>query len=129
MLLSVKPQYANTLVNGCKKVELRRKFPVGIAPGTKIYIYSSSPDKKIIGEVSVGEVKKLKLNELWKDVALKSLVPWDDFKRYFDGCEYGYAVHVVSPVKYESPVCIKDLGFESDRPPQSYRYVPKSLAF
>ena len=38
ILLSVKPAYANLLVDGVKTIELRRKFPVDLTPGVKLGI-------------------------------------------------------------------------------------------
>ena len=46
ILMSVKLQYANLLVDGVKSIELRRKFPEFISSGTKCLIYSTSPEKK-----------------------------------------------------------------------------------
>ncbi len=58
VLLSVKPAYANLLVDGIKTIELRRKFPVDLVPGTKCLIYSSSPTKKVIGECKIAKVER-----------------------------------------------------------------------
>ena len=61
VLLSVKPQYANLIVDGIKSVELRRKFPTDLRQGTRCLIYSSSPTQKVIGECKIETVTKLSI--------------------------------------------------------------------
>lgn len=124
VLLSVKPQYANLIVDGVKPVELRRKFPTNLPEGTRCLIYSSSPIQKIIGECKIESVKKLSLPQLWKQTAVNAMISWDDFSSYFSGLEYGYAVKVYASVRYDKPKEInKTLGMKT-KPPQSYRYLP-----
>jgi type I restriction enzyme S subunit len=48
VLLSIKPKYAELIKSGFKKYEFRRKF-FKKTGGCKIFIYSTSPVKKIIG--------------------------------------------------------------------------------
>ncbi len=127
-LLSVKTQYANLLVSGCKTVELRKKFPSDIEEGSKLFIYSSSPQQKVIGEVVVERVVELPINELWKTAGYQSLVPWADFCEYYQGKEKGVAIFVKNQKKYETPILLSDLNPSLKRPPQSYCYLPENTA-
>ena len=103
-LLSVKTQYANLLVSGCKTVELRKKFPSNIKEGSKLFIYSSSPQQKVIGEVVVEKVVELLISELWRIAGYKSLVPWADFCEYYRDKKKGVAIFVKDQKKYETPI-------------------------
>lgn len=124
VLLSVRPQYANLLVDGVKTVELRRKFPTDLKPGTKCLIYSSSPTQRVIGECKIASVRKLSLADLWKVSAVEAMISWDDFDSYFTGLEHGYAVRVYGPLRYEQPKELKKVAGNQVKPPQSYRYLP-----
>lgn len=123
VLISVKPQYANLLVDGVKSIELRRKFPESIASGTKCLIYSTSPEKKVIGHCKISAVKKLKIDELWSECAVKAMIPWSDFSNYFEGVEHGFAVEMYGYTRYENAMSLDKVTGVDSRPPQSYRYV------
>ncbi len=124
VLLSVKPAYANLLVDGIKTIELRRKFPVDLASGTKCLIYSSSPTKKIIGECKIDKVEKLKIKDLWKASSIEAMISWEDFKSYFSGVEYGYAIYVYAADRYPTEMTLSKIG-TNILAPQSYRYLPQ----
>lgn len=125
ILISVKPQYANLLVDGIKTIELRKKFPLGLSKGTKLYIYSSFPEKKVIGECQILKIERLKVLDLWNGSCLDAMISWENFKAYFEGHEYGYAIHVYKSYRYDSPITLSDVNSEIKQAPQSYRYLPQ----
>ena len=127
ILLSVKPQYANPLVDGTKTIELRKKFPTEIEKGTTIYIYSSFPEKKVIGEVKIKKVEMLTIAKLWKVSCSKAFISWSDFKDYFNNKEFGYAIHVYKAKRYEEALNLKGINPEISQAPQSYRYLPQAI--
>ncbi len=124
VLLSVRPQYANLLVDGVKRIELRRKFPTDLEAGTRCLIYSSSPTQRVIGECKIESVKKLTLADLWKESALDAMISWNDFTSYFSGLDHGYAVRVYGPQRYDKPRELTKVAGKEAKPPQSYRYLP-----
>ena len=122
LILSVKPHYAIPIVNGSKKIELRRKFPIFDEANKKIFIYASSPISKIIGECYVKKIEKLKINDLWKVSSLDAMISWDDFKKYFNGCKFGFAIYLSKNLMYENYLSLDNFLGENSCPPQSYRY-------
>ena len=46
ILMSIKPEYANKIFSGIKRYEFRKRIPK--QPYERVYVYSSSPVKKII---------------------------------------------------------------------------------
>ena len=54
VILSIKPIYAQAIMNGTKKVEFRKK--IFKRPVDKIFVYSSSPEQKIIGFFTISEI-------------------------------------------------------------------------
>ena len=63
ILLSVKPKFANLIVEGSKLVELRRTIPAQNV-GT-IAIYSSSPVQSIVALADVKEIIEASPSKLW----------------------------------------------------------------
>jgi predicted transcriptional regulator len=127
VLMSVKPSYANLLVSGAKTIELRKRFPSDLPHGTRIIIYSSSPEMAVIGEVEISQVEKLEIRNLWSRAAIEAMISWEDFKEYFKGLDYGYAISVQKAKRYEKKKPLEDfesLGVTS--PPQSFQYITTS---
>lgn len=126
--MSIKSQYANLIISGAKKIELRRKVGDSIKEGTILYIYSSKDTKKVIGEVVVKKVHHLKLKDLWKSFSIDSAVSWDSFKSYFNNLESGFAIEVYRQKKYLEPLSLKEFSKkinikEIERAPQSYMRI------
>jgi predicted transcriptional regulator len=112
VLMSIRPAYADAILNGTKTVELRRRRP-SFPPGTPVLIYSSSPDQRVTGTFDVGRVLAAPPSSLWRRVSGRAGVPRDLFDAYFAGCETAYAIEVLRPRRLrptELPL----------RPPQSY---------
>ena len=63
ILLSVKPKFANLIVEGCKLVELRRSIPA--RPVGTIAIYSSSPTQCIVALADVRKTIEASPSKLW----------------------------------------------------------------
>lgn len=120
VLMSIKPAFANLIVDGYKTIELRRKFPVDFS--SKCIIYSSSPTQAIIGECIIKKVEKLTIKELWKNYSEESMIGWEQFEKYFEGCEHGYALILSSAKRYQEPIKLNE-KISSGRPPQSYCYL------
>ena len=130
VVISVKPPYANLLVDGIKTIELRRKFPADIATGTRCYIYASAPIQRVIGEVKIAKVEKLPLRKLWKRAASHAMISWTDFCDYFAGLEVGYGINMDSYLRYDHAKTLAELDQPISRPPQSFCYLranPTSL--
>ncbi len=128
VLLSVKTAYAELLVEGAKRIELRRRFPIDLSPGTKIVVYASGEAKRIIGEVLISRITRLSISELWKFAAIDAMISWPNFEKYFAGTEYGYAIEVERPQRYRKSISLSQFYAQDSgvRPPQSYCYLPNS---
>lgn len=118
VLMSIRPEYAEAILSGAKTFELRRRRP-SFATGSRVVVYSSSPDRRLLGTFEAGVVHEAQLAELWKLVSGKAGVTRKVFEGYFRGCQCGYAIEVRSPKRLDP----KPLRF---RPPQSYLYLRPS---
>lgn len=123
-LMSIKPHYADMIIAGTKKIELRRILPT--SPIGWMVIYASAPVQKIVGMVKVvGYAEAKPANELWDMAeALGCGVTEADFEAYFKG------VPAKALLLSEEPVQVFSKGVSPERviegyirPPQSFQYI------
>jgi predicted transcriptional regulator/transcriptional regulator with XRE-family HTH domain len=128
VVLSIRPEYSSKIMTGQKTVELRRRFPVSASNGTIAYIYSSSPERAMVGVAEISAVKKLPIEEIWRVYANVAFIERSDFYKYFDGLEYGMALEFANARPFDKPISLNDLrerfGFQ---PPQSFLYAKNNL--
>ena len=124
VLLSIKPKYANAILNGTKKFELRKKAP-SLDPGDIIIIYSSSPDKAIIGGFQLSSLISMTPKRLWRLVRHWSLVNKREYEEYFTNCINANALEVGIAWRLERPIGLDPLRqyWPHFSPPQNYRYL------
>lgn len=128
IILSIKPEYAHKIFSGQKTIELRRQIPKHLTDGDLVIVYSTSPDKMIIGFFTVKEVIKITPTNVSEDILTDSCISRIEFQRYFDSANYGYAIKIdqcwTLPVKIElQDLKKKDNNFNV---PQNFRYVTNS---
>ena len=120
VLLSIKPKYANAILNGEKEYEFR-KIIFKDKSVEKIYIYSSSPIQKIVGVFIVGDIIKDHPERIWKKCQKKSGIAKEDFFTYFNGSEKGYAIKIDNIEQIENPIDPRSIS-QNFVPPQSFCY-------
>lgn len=122
ILLSIKTRYANNIFNGTKKYEYRRKSIGYKNCNKKIYVYSSEEDKAIIGYIIIDEIISGDI-----DFIIKTTDASYEIKKYFDGCDKGYALKIGKIFKFNDPVYLKDIKIYDNKfnVPQFYRYIKK----
>jgi predicted transcriptional regulator len=121
ILLSVKPKFANLIVEGSKLVELRRTIPAQRV-GT-IAIYSSSPIQSIVALADVKETIEASPNSLWnisKDNG--GGLTKVELLAYFESKKSGFALMLENVRVYSKPVSPTKI-FKPFSAPQSFRYL------
>lgn len=128
VVLSIKPNYSKSILDGRKTVELRRRFPVSAPNGTLAYIYSTSPVKAMVGTAAIRNVLKLPIEQLWAEFETTASIERDQFNAYFEGLEQGFALILDDAKAFSRPLPLNELrenfGFE---PPQSFLYAKRDL--
>ena len=120
IILSIKPKYANAIINGLKKVEFRKK--IFKREVEKVFIYSSSPQKKIIGFFTIADIVEDEPIFLWNKHGNKGIIEKEDFFNYYKNSKTGFSICIDKVGKFINEVDPKDI-FENFTPPQSYMYV------
>lgn len=128
VVLSIRPQYSDKIMEGRKTVELRRRFPVSAPGGTLAYIYSTSPVRAMVGVAEIKDVLKLPVQQIWSEFEDTAFIERKDFDSYFQGLEFGFALLFDDVKPFSRPVPLIELrekfGFE---PPQSFLYASRDL--
>jgi predicted transcriptional regulator len=125
VLLSIKPEYAEKILDGTKKYEFRRS--VFKNPDIRtIVIYASSPVQKVVGEFEIDTILTIELETLWNKTKKFAGISKEYFMEYFESKEKGYAIKIKSTKKYEDWLSIGE-KFNA-KPPQSFLYLTEENA-
>ena len=129
LFLSLKPPYADLILDGDKTVELRRIRPRAAA-GTLAIVYASSPVQAVLGTCVLDQIRCGTPDAIWKLHGPHTGIRRTDFRRYFDGADVAVAITVSDPRRLDEPVPLHDLRavFSGFAPPQSFRYVTPGMA-
>lgn len=124
ILLSIRPKYAEKILEGSKTVELRRVRPIYIAKGSLAFMYVTSPVKSIVGAFKVDLVIEMNLRDLWKAVKSRAGISQKEFDSYFEGTCRGVGIFFSEIWLFSKLISLKDLKKKMDfQPPQSFRYA------
>lgn len=88
---------------------------------TTILLYSTSPIKKIVGEIKIGNILYNTPETLWKLSKKYSSLSEKQFFKYFNNVNKGYALKIESIILYPIPKSLSEYGVRT--PPQSFRYI------
>ena len=125
VLLSIKPKFAESIINGKKKYEFRKnafsKKNIG-----RVYIYSTNPIKKIVGIFKINNIIEDRPSTLWNQLKDGAGISEDEFFDYFKDREVGFALEIAEVEKFENPVDPKII-FPNFVPPQSFCYIEYSF--
>lgn len=122
VFLPIKPKYAQAIMRGEKKVEFRKQFPTGVK---QVIVYSSSPEKKILGWFNVDEIEITKPKHAWEMYCQIGSISETDFFSYYENKESATVIKVKKVFEFtENVPATSELGIT---PPQSYSYVKASV--
>jgi predicted transcriptional regulator len=120
-LLSIKPKYADLILAGSKRIELRRSWPdtdVGV-----LVLYSSAPVQKLVGIAHVDRVRVEPPDTLWQlSQEFGGGVTNEEFYEYFKAKRRTFGIMIRSAETAEHQLDPKQL-FPDFVPPQSYMYL------
>lgn len=125
LLVSVKPRFARAILDGSKSVELRRVRPASLRPGDPVLLYSSSPQRELVGTAVVESLDEGAPDTIWARVAPISGLGRGEYAEYFRDAHVAVAIHLRDVRTLAAPVPLAEMrsrrpGLE---PPQSFRYL------
>ena len=130
LVLSVRPRFAEAIVDGRKTVEVRRQRP-NVQPGTLGFVYSSSPMQAVVGSFRVDRLFSVTPEELWLLARRGVCVSRQDFDSYFAGVEIGHAIVVSCGQRLPRPIRLSQLRaiWPGCKPPRSFGYLVTADAY
>jgi len=124
-LLSIKPIYVRAIINGDKQYEFRKSI-FREKKLEKVYIYSTTPVKKIVASFRVGKILEDRPKRLWHQLKEYSGLDYIEFFNYFDGKERGFAIEITSVKEFKEPIEPRDF-IPNFVPPQSFYYLGSNI--
>lgn len=125
VILSIKPVHVQKIISGAKRYEFRRVI-FRDRSACVVYIYSTSPVKKIIGKFRVGKILDDHPESLWEQLHEYSGLTRKDFYAYFSGKTRGYAIEITNLELFEEPIDPGKL-IPNFVAPQSFQYIEDSI--
>lgn len=118
-LLSIKPKYIDEIIAGRKRYEFRKTaFKKDVK---EVWIYASSPEKRLVGVFVIGRVIEDTPENLWKNLRNAAGIKKNEFFDYYNGTKVGYAIEIEGLKLFANPVEPRAV-FPDFIPPQSFWY-------
>lgn len=138
LLMSIKPQYSQAILRGGKDVEFRRVFSEAASACDRVIIYESSPTMRIVGSFGIEKVDRpvrdtMDFTKAEQVVAnsircgCKKGIQAQELLGYLLDAKSPCAIYINDVVRYEIPIDPRQID-PKFCPPQSYRWMPESLA-
>ena len=111
MLLSIKPEFVEYILEGKKKYEFRKSKPkenIG-----RIIFYASSPQKQVVGEATV--------ETIWSITKSVAGITKNFYFSYYEGKHMAVAYKLKEVIRYNHPKALSDYGVS--QAPQSFIYL------
>lgn len=122
LMMSIQPKYMNRIMNGDKVIELRKKFNHKWTE-RRITLYSTSPNKAIIGYAVIQKVISNTPEKIWAQYGEELGCSQLEFKEYTGNLDKVFAIKLTNVTPYKSPIFLSQLSnfLSADlTPPQSY---------
>ena len=119
-LLSIRPEYVKQIIEGTKKVEFRKKLFSNTVK--KALVYSSSPQKRIVGYFNVTNVIVDTPIKVWNKYEKVGGIRKEKYDDYYKNSKCAYAIEIEKFFSFSTPLNPQDFD-KSFRPPQSFCYV------
>jgi predicted transcriptional regulator len=121
ILISLKPKHAAHIFEGKKTVELRKRRP-NIEPGTRIWIYATTPVAAIRGYVNLVQIQTGSPSLIWKALGGQTGISKDEFDAYFGRSEVAHALVIDDVMKMKKALSLEGIrdAVTDFQPPQFY---------
>lgn len=120
VLLSIKPEFVEKILDGTKKYEYRKSMFKRKDVSTVI-IYASYPVKKVVGEFRIKRIISEDVESLWNKTSESSGITKVFYDKYFQQKTMANAIEIGELTKYDNPKELSD--YNVLYAPQSFCYI------
>ena len=124
ILLSIKPKYVEKIINNDKKFEFRKAVPK--KHFARVFIYSSAPEKKIVGMFTAKNILVGTPEDIWNKTKHKAAIRHNDYNIYFSDKKLAYALEIDNLIIFKTPIIPSDIWTDF-KAPQSFCYIEGDL--
>lgn len=126
LLISVRPEFAEKILNGTKTIELRKSCP-SVDIGDLVVIYSTLPEKAIVGTCVVERIIKKAPHQLWRQYSNKLGIDKKRYFEYFKDTEVAVGIILNSIDKLDQKLSLDSVrrAIPEFSPPQTFRYLDR----
>lgn len=123
-LLSVRPRFAEALLDGSKTVEIRRRRAL-IPVDAPSLLYASSPICALVGTLWVATIETDTPDVIWAARGDQTGLSRAEYDTYLEGADRACAIVVSSATRLVEPVSLHELRRREPAfvTPQSYRFL------
>ena len=119
LMLSIHPRFAELILEGRKRVEIRTRFSPRWA-GHRVSIYATSPVRSLVGEADITRVRSGSPSSIWGEYGTTIGCEQDKFDAYTHDRDEIYALELGNVLPYATRVPFAELQPERVSPPQAY---------
>ena len=122
VLLSIKPEYVEAIINGTKRFEYRKRI-FRQKDIECIVVYATKPFGKVVGEFYFEEILENDPETIWGLTYSYAGVTKDFFLEYFKDRAKGFAIKIKKFIEYEVPIELSEFNANTKIAPQSFCYI------
>jgi type I restriction enzyme S subunit len=123
VLLSIKPEFADKILNGSKRYEFRKTCFSEPEKVDTVYLYASSPVQRIVGGFTISDIAAGSPEQLWAQFGHSSgMNDPNRLIRYFEGKDKGYAIEIDQVFELEDDIDPRE-EVADFVPPVSFYYL------
>ncbi|ECX8367725.1 ASCH domain-containing protein, partial [Salmonella enterica] len=108
VLLSIKPEFAEKILDGSKRFEFRKGIFKNRSINT-VVIYATMPLGKVVGQFSIESILSDAPEDLWIKTQKYAGISKTFFDNYYSGRSTAYAIKVGDVERFETPLPLSAL--------------------
>lgn len=126
IVISIKPEFCKKIMQGSKTIELRKSAP-NLNEGSRVIIYSTSPEKAILGYCKIKKIIKVSPITMWEKYSSQLGIDKKRFEEYYENYTTAVGLVLSEIVKFDIPIPLKSVKehFPIFQPPQTFKYLDK----
>jgi predicted transcriptional regulator len=123
LFISIKEKYVNQILDGSKRIELRKSRP-SVDVGDYVIIYCTSPIKAIVGTARVENIVSYTPSEMWRLNSKILGINRKEYFEYYSKSDKAIGIVLSDVEKLSFSICLSLIKSQMPKftPPQTYKY-------